>query len=67
MKGDDIMNHREWGEFTFAEGLKVPSLIGLAELACKSHNDLEHVINILLNEGSEEAEDMAERLFEINA
>jgi hypothetical protein len=61
------MNHPEWGEFSFAEGLKVPSLIGLAQLACKSVNDLEHVINVLLNEGSEEAEVIAERLFDLNA
>ena len=61
------MNHPKWGEFSFAGGLKVPSLISLARLACKSDNDLEHVINILLNEGSENAEVMAERLFDLNA
>ena len=61
------MNHPNRGFFSFADGFKVPDAINLVELAGKSKNDLEHVVNILLNQDSEESELLAERLFEMYA
>ena len=53
--------------FSFAHGHEWPKVYTLAELACKSDNDLEHVINRLLRDGSEAAEEIAELLFELYA
>lgn len=57
---------KAWGSFTWAEGFKFPDDISLEELAARSEDDLEHVINLLLNIDSDEAVDLAERLFDAN-
>jgi len=60
------MDHT-YGWFSFADGFKIPEPKTLAELASKGGEHLLHVINLLLNSGSEEAEIMAEVLFDTYA
>lgn len=57
----------QWGEFSFADGLKLHKLKTLTELAKKSSNDLEHVINLLLRTNNVEAETLAEHIFDLYA
>ncbi len=53
-----------WGTYHFLTGWQIPDPKSLRELASLGGNDLEHVINRLLRDGSEEAELMAEELFD---
>jgi len=61
------MNKPKWGVYSFANGLQLPNEKTLEELACKSKDDLLHVITVLLNNGSEEAVGKAEELFDAHA
>ncbi len=57
----------KWGSYSFADGLKIPEVKTLKELARRSEDDLLHVVSILLNSGSEEAAYLAEEIFDANA
>ena len=57
----------KWGWYSFASGLQVPEVKTLVELARRGGDDLMHVINVLLNSGSQTAEIMAEDLFDTYA
>jgi len=52
------------GTFSWASGWTKPGEKSLVELARNGGNDLLHVISILLKDGSEAAENIAERLFD---
>jgi len=56
-----------WGSYTWVNGLTITECKSLKELARRSELDLLHVVNVLLNDGSEEAEELAEELFELHA
>jgi hypothetical protein len=61
------MTQPVWGVYSFANGLQVPEVKTLRELAQQSANDLLHVVNRLLNDGSESAVALAEELFDAYA
>jgi hypothetical protein len=65
-EGIYIMN-QQYGWFSFADGFVFPEQKTLAELASKGGDHLLHVVNVLLNSGSEEAESLAEALFDAHA
>lgn len=52
------------GDFSFARGHQNPEEKTLIDLARKGGDDLLHVINRLLNDGSKKAEDQAEMIFD---
>ena len=56
-----------WGTYSWVDGLKIADCKSLRDLARKGGSDLLHVINILLKNDSDEAEDLAEELFELYA
>jgi hypothetical protein len=61
------MSEPKWGWYSFARGLELPSPKTLVELAAKGEDDLLHVVNVLLNNGSDEAVAYAEELFDTYA
>ena len=67
MEGGDFMTEICWGTYSFADGLKVPEVKTLREIARRGGDDLLHVINVLQRSDSEEAEILAEELFDAYA
>ena len=55
------------GTFSWASGWTKPGEKSLVELARNGGDDLLHVISVLLKDGSEDAEIMAEELFDAYA
>jgi hypothetical protein len=53
-----------WGMLSWTRGWECAEVKSLRELAAKGGRDLEHSINYLLNLGTDQAEVLAEELFE---